>query len=196
MNTTKYKITLDENHVYAVDGLGHKPSVSQVLALYFPPSKFFTEEGRMKGTSRHKWFDALAQGLDIANDPDERIVAEVVGFRKFLSEVKPVYFFGEVALYDDCLEVCGKPDLYCEIQGRPSVVDYKPRNAQGRWVAQIAAYQCLLIANGFPVLDRYILRVLPGDYRLDQYKNPADLTCWRAFVQGFKALEAMKCRVK
>jgi len=190
---TKPTVTLDDNHIYRVDGIV-KPGVSQVLDLYFPPSPYYTEEGRDKGTARHKWYDFLARGNEPEQQPDERIAAEVAGFRKFLVEVKPRHIFGEVALHDPVLDVCGKPDLYCEIQGRLAVVDYKPANAQDRWRIQTAAYQGLLTANGHPVLDRYALRLLPGDYRLDAHKNRIDLACWRSFVAGYKALEAFNAQ--
>ena len=180
------EIKLDENHIYHVGNV-RKPSVSKVLDLYFPPTGFYSEEGRELGIASHSWFDFLARGCEPTEEPDERIADEVAAFRKFLAEVKPLFIFGEKILYDDVLGVCGKPDLYCEIQGRPSVIDYKPRNSNVRWIAQTAAYQCLIAANGFPVLDRYALRLLPGNYRLDQHKDKNDLSRWRAFVAGFKA---------
>lgn len=187
MNTETNRITLDENHVYTVAGKGRKVSVSKVLDLYFPPTPFYSDEGREKGTARHLWFAAIIQGLEIVSQPDERIAAEIEGFRKFVADVKPKYIFGEVPLYDDVSDVCGTPDLYCEIQGRPSVIDFKPKNKQERWKAQTAAYQSLLTANGHPCLDRYAVRVLPGDYRMEAHKDANDLLNWRRFVDGYKA---------
>ncbi len=180
------EIKLDEKHVYTVGGQ-RKPGVNEILNLYFPPCSFYSESGMQKGTARHSWYHALIQGLEIASDPDERIAGEVAGFRKFLAEVKPRYILGEVYLYDDALGFCGTPDLYCEIGGRFSCIDYKPANAQPRWKLQTAAYQTLLTANGHPVQDRYALRLLPGEYRLDAHKDAGDLSRWRAMVSGFQA---------
>ena len=177
-------VELSADHVYTVGGI-RKPGVNEILSLYFPPSNFYTEAGKQKGTARHSWYHALIQGLEIASEPDERIAAEIAGFRKFMAEVKPRYILGEASF--GAPGFCGTPDLYCELAGRLAVVDFKPANAQPRWKLQTAAYQTLLTANGHPVQDRYALRLLPGDYRLDAHKDAGDLPRWRAMVFGYAA---------
>lgn len=183
---TDMKIELDADHRYTVDGRP-VPSVSKILDLYFPPTPFYTEAGRDMGTARHEWFHAIVQGIELENEPDERIAAEVLGFRRFVDEVKPLYLVGEVPFYDKSLDVCGKPDLYCEIQGRPSVIDFKPPSRQARWKVQTAAYAVMLASNGLPVLDRYALRILPGNYRMDAHTDAGDLARWRAMGCAYQA---------
>lgn len=177
---------LDENHTYHV---GHRtpPGVNQVLDLYFTPCDYYTEEGRILGTARHQWFHALAQGLDLENEPDPRIAGAVGGFRKFMAEVRPGYMSGEVSYYDDALDVCGTPDLVCMISGRTSVVDYKPESRNKRTPLQLAAYRHMLLINGMPVMDRYELRLLDRDYRLDKCRDADDEKRWPIMVAAFHA---------
>ena len=166
--------------------------VTEVLNLFFPPSDFYTEAGRMKGTARHEWFHALIQGIEIENDPDERIAAEVASFRKFLDEVKPRYISGEVAYFDEALNVAGRPDLVAEIAGRLAVVDYKPAAKNKRTALQTAAYKRMLNLNGVAVLDRYELRLLDGSYRLDKHRNPDDEKRWPILAAAFHAVSHYK----
>ncbi len=179
-------ITLDKDHIYRVDG-AVKPSASSLLDLYFPPAPYYTEEGRDRGTARHEWYHVIAQGLEIENEPDDEIAAEVEGFRKFMREVRPGYIFGERKMFCPSLGFCGTPDLYCTIDGRPSLIDFKPANAADRWKLQTAAYAIMLAENGHPVLSRYALRLLPGDYRMDAHKDPGDLPRFRAMAAGYFA---------
>jgi hypothetical protein len=185
------EVKLNEGHNYTVDGK-HYPSVSKILNMYFEPCQFWTDTHRETGTARHQWYGMIAQGIEVENEPDERIAAEVEGFRKFISEVKPKYIFGEVPLFDDALKVCGMPDMYCEINGRLSVCDFKPKTASDRWRLQTAAYYAILSANGHPVLDRYALRVLPGEYRLDKHEERIDLVNWRLMAVAYHARRAYK----
>ena len=181
-------VTLDAvTHIYTVEGLGSPSSMSKVLDIYWPPSPFFTKEGADKGTSRHTWYQPIFQGLETENEPDPRIAAEVEGCRKFMREHRPEFILGEVPMYDKERCVCGTADLYCKMHGRLAVVDAKPKNKQKRWMAQTAGYKRMLIANGYPVLDRYALRLLPGTYRLDKHDDEMDLDNYDDMVRGFHA---------
>jgi hypothetical protein len=183
-------ITLDEkNHVYTIEDGRTPPSVTQVLNLYFPfPVQFMPTDAAEIGTIRHQWFHALAQGLEVENDPAPRISGEVAAFRRFMCEVKPVFISGEVPYYDEVLHVCGKPDLLAKIAGRLSVIDYKPATKNKRTIAQTAAYCVMLRRNWVNVLDRYALRLYDdGKYRLDAHKDDGDLRRWPALVAGYMA---------
>jgi hypothetical protein len=182
------KAILGENHVYHVGGRT-PPSVTSILDLYFPPSNFYTPVGAMMGTARHQWFHALAQGLELENEPDRRIAGAVLGFKKFLEEVKPVYVSGEISYHDPILDVCGTPDLVAEIAGRLAVIDYKPENKNKRTQMQTAAYALMLRRNNVPVVDRYELRLGDGYYRLDKHRNADDEKRWPILVAAFRAAE-------
>ncbi|MDE2099521.1 MAG: hypothetical protein KGL39_19875 [Patescibacteria group bacterium] len=179
------KITLDEHHIYKADGIIY-PSTNEILNLYFPPSEWYTEEGREKGTKRHKWYEAIAQGLELENEPDPRIAGAVAGFRKFWADAKPTYLFSEQPFVDP-IGVGGKPDLVCILNGRLSIVDYKPKNKNKRTPLQTAAYFHNLRANGHMILDRYELRLLDGDYRLEAHQDKNDIYRWLTMVSAYNA---------
>ena len=181
------KPTLDGSHTYHI-GDRTPPSVSQVLALYFPPSPFYTVEGRDLGTVRHQWFHALVQGREMENEPDPMILGAVVGFKRFLHEVHPVYVVGEESFYDPVLDVCGTPDLIAEVSGRLAVIDYKPPSKNPRTKLQTAAYALMLRSNRFPILDRYELRLDDGAYRLDKHRDIDDEKRWPMLVAAFRAV--------
>ncbi|HBT62586.1 MAG TPA: hypothetical protein DEB40_12665, partial [Elusimicrobia bacterium] len=177
-----------ENHVYRVDERT-VPSVSSILDLYFPPIQFYTEEGRMLGTARHEWFHAIIQGIELENEPDELIAGAVDGFRKFMSEVKPVYISGEKPYFDEVLGVCGTPDLVAEIGGVLSVCDFKPSAANKRTRLQLAAYFLMLQRNNINVVSRYELRLSnKGAYRLEEHKDYSDMKRWASLVAAYNAM--------
>ena len=165
------------------------PSVSDVLDLYFPfPVQFLPAGAAAKGTARHEWYSAIIRGLEIEGEPDPRIAGEIAAFRKFCSECKPIYKFGEVRYYDPLLGICGKPDFVGEIGGSLCVCDWKPQTKYKRTQAQVAGYFVLLRNNKVPVLDRYSLRLYDdGKYRMDPFKDDGDLIRWVALVNGYKA---------
>jgi len=164
------KITLDDNHIYHLEDGRTPPSVSAILDIFIPPSPFYTEEGRDNGRIRHEWYGHLIQGLP-ADEPEEKFVGAVNGFKKFLQEVKPVYLSGEIPYFHPTLNYCGQPDIVCEINKRLSVVDCKPKTKQKRTIAQTAGYFSLLHANGIKTLDRYELRMGNGIYRLELHPD-------------------------
>ena len=180
------KPTLDASHIYRLDGRA-RDSVSRVLDLFFPPTPFYTEEGRDLGTVRHLWFHALVRGQVMENEPDPRIGGAVIGFRKFMADVQPLYVTGEESFHDPVLDVCGTPDLVAEIGGRLAVVDYKPPTKNKRTLVQTAAYSLMLRANRFPILDRYELRLGNGIYRLDKHRDADDEKRWPVMVAAFRA---------
>ena len=185
-------IILDKDHVYHLPDGRTPPGVSRVLDLYFPPSGFYTEEGRVLGTSRHKWFHELVKGKIIKNEPDERIAGEVAAFRRFMYEVKPVYVSGEVPYHDPVLDVCGKPDLVAKISGRLGVIDFKPPTKNKRTIVQLAAYALMLRRNTIPVMDRFELRLGDGNYRLEKHEDPGDIKRWECMVPAWKAVQFYK----
>ena len=178
----------EETHTYILPDGRTPPGVNKVLDLYFPPCGFYTEDGQVIGKVRHQWFHALAQGIELENEPDPRIAGEISGFNRFMAEVKPVYVSGEIPYFDSVLGVCGKPDFVGLISKRLSCVDWKPQSKYKRTAAQVAGYTVMLRRNKIPILDRYALRLYDdGKYRLDQFKDDGDLTRWAALVNGYNA---------
>ena len=182
-------VTLDEKeHIYRLEDGRKPPSVTQILNLYFPfPVQFMPPDAADIGTIRHQWFHELAQGHELEDEPDQRISGSVSGFSRFMEEVKPIYVSGEVAYFDPVLGVCGKPDLVAEISGRLSVLDYKPAAKNKRTALQTAAYKLMLVRNGIQILDRFELRLLDGQYRLEKHEDGQDMARWPLLVFGFRA---------
>jgi hypothetical protein len=182
-------IELDDQHVYKVDGV-KRPGVSQVLDLYFPPSKFYTERGRIVGTARHLWYSFLSQGKEPDSDPAAEIAGEVAAFRMWLRDEKPEFLGGEELLFDKELGVCGKPDWYGVVRGRLATVDFKPVNKNKRTPLQTSAYRRML--DGLGVVDRYELRLDVGRYKFEQHTDDEDEDRWIALVYGWQAAQFYK----
>ena len=105
----------------------------------------------------------------------------------FCQEVKPRHVSSELPYFDPVLNVCGKPDLVAEISGRLSVIDFKPATRNKRTALQTAAYKLMLNRNGVPVLDRFELRLLDGQYRLEKHDDGHDMARWALIVFGYRA---------
>lgn len=150
------------------------PRVSDVLNLFFPPSPFIKDHHLELGTSRHMWYAEIARDAEIENKPHPAIADEVAMFRKFWAECKPVAKYIEEPFYSG-IGVRGTPDLVAEINGRLSVVDFKPWNKNKRTQIQTAFYKHILHTNKIMVMDRYELRIDKNSYRLEQHKDPEDL---------------------
>jgi hypothetical protein len=178
----------EETHTYILPDGRTPPGVNKVLDLYFPPCGFYTEDGKVIGKVRHQWFHALAQGIELENEPDPRIAGAVGGFKRFMEEMKPVYVSGEERYYDHLRGVCGTPDLVAEVKNRLAIIDYKPENRNKRTPVQTAAYMAMLLWNKVRVLDRYELRLHDdGTYRLRQHTDDDDLKRWAAMASGYHA---------
>lgn len=185
------EVIIDPNHRYWVGG-NLIPSVSNILDVFFPPSCFYTEEGRTNGHERHEWYSYLAQGIEPDFAPDEKISGAVKGFRKYLAEVKPEYVSGEIPYYHPILRFCGTPDSVSKISGQLAVVDYKPKAKNKRTIAQTAFYYLLLNANAIPVRTRYELRLYDGIYRLENHLDPQDMRRAEILVAAYHASQFYK----
>lgn len=180
-------VTLDkEKHLYMVDGVA-TPSVSDILNMYFPPSSYYTEEGREDGHYRHEWYAFLAKGGIAKEPPYTKIAPAVAGFEKFLVEVKPVYVSGEIPYFHPTLRYCGTPDAVMIMANRLAVVDYKPNAINKRTRVQTALYYPLLQVNKIPVLDRYELRCYDNIYRLEKHEDLQDIRRAEVMVAAFHA---------
>lgn len=185
-------IEIDKSaHRYTVDGRV-VPSVSDILAVYFPPSQYYTDEGRDNGKYRHEWYAELSQGYESYNEPYPDIVGAVNGFKKFMVEVKPEYVSGEIPYFHPLLNYCGTPDVLFKMFGRLCVVDYKPKTKIKRTMVQTALYFSMLRANKIPVQDRYELRCYDGLYRLEKHDDIQDIRRAEMMVAGYHAAQFFK----
>ena len=180
-----------KNHIYTVDGIV-TPSVSDVLDVFFPPTPFYTEEGRDDGDFRHQWYAFLSQGNKPENAPGSRIADAIDGFKKFMADVKPEYVSGEISYSHPILKYCGTPDVVFKLNSRLAVVDYKPKTKNKRTQLQVALYFSLLRANNIMVQDRYELRCYDGIYRLDNHTNAEDMRRAEIMVAAFHAAQFYK----
>lgn len=186
------EISIDkETHIYKVDNI-IRPSVSDILGIYFEPCPFWDEPGRTNGKIRHEWYNHLAQGKQADYEPDERISGAVKGFEKFMADVKPEYVSGEVAYYHPALQYCGTPDMVCRLAGRLALVDFKPKSKAKRTRVQTALYYSMLRANGIMVLDRYELRLYDGLYRLDRHEDVNDVRRAETMAAAYTAAQFYK----
>lgn len=185
------EIKLSESHIYTVDGYV-TPSVSDILDVYFPPTPFYTEQGREDGTFRHEWYAFLAQGGTAAKPPYPKIEPSIASFKKFMAEVQPEYIFGERPCFHPVLRYCGTPDVVFKINARLALVDYKPKTRNRRTMLQTALYYLMLRANGVMVEDRYELRLYDGIYRLEKHTDAADMRRAEIMVSAFNAAKFYK----
>jgi len=187
-------MTVDLNkktHIYTVDGIV-MPSVSTILDVYFPPSAFYTEQGRDNGHYRHEWYSELAQGFEATNEPYAEIAPAVDGFKKFMAEVKPEYVSGEIPYFHPVLNYCGTPDVVFKINNRLAVCDFKPKNKTKRTRLQTALYYMMLRVNGVMVVDRYELRCYDGVYRLEAHNDTQDMRRAEMMVAAYASAQFYK----
>lgn len=170
------------SHIYKVDGR-RVINVTTALSLGgFPPSAYYTDEGRIRGEAVH---DAVF--LDIDNDlhigPEglhPLIRGYVEGWFKFRREArfKPIRDLCEVPMYNRDYGYVGKPDVVCFLNGRPAVIDIKTgMSSTARYqIAGYAQFPRVLAEFGFKEPRRFDLRLTPtGDYRLTPHTDPNDL---------------------
>jgi len=170
----------EENHVGRLDGQLVKSTTTILKEEGFVDTTWFTEYGRQKGSHAHK-----AILLDYENDLDESTVDEAIkgrleAARKFRKETGLEILEMETRYFHPVWMYTGKPDLICKLFGKLAVVDYKPWTIQW-WVKyQLAAYALMLSESPFA---RFALRLGDdGRYRLEQYKDRADLNHWIAIA--------------
>ena len=185
------KVEISADHIYRVDGV-ITPSVSDILNVFFPPSGFYTVEGRENGHARHEWYAFLAQGFEPKDPPDEKIAPAIDGFQKFMAEIKPEYVSGEVPYHHPTLHFCGTPDAVMKIGGKLAVVDFKPKTKNNRTRLQTALYYLMLRTNGVMVEDRFELRLYDGLYRLEKHGDAQDMRRAELMVAAFQASQFYK----
>lgn len=94
--------------------------------------------------------------------PNQRTLAEIAA-KKFFEWEKKVEFKvikSELQLVSEKHYFGGTCDIYCELNGKKTLIDIKTSKATySEHFTQCAAYKLLLEENGYPVEDARILRI-------------------------------------
>lgn len=151
-----------------ITGLLNKPYLikwANNLGLDGIDSSKYVDEAAAVGTLAHALIQANLTGEHLDTSvfsPVQVDLAEnsVLSFYEWKSRhsVKPIIC--EVPMVSDKLGYGGTVDCYCELDGKPVLLDFKTGKAiYEEYFVQTSAYRELLIENGYPVEEVKILRV-------------------------------------
>ena len=185
---TKESVYDEKTHIHFSDSKSI-PSVTEVLALFFPPSKFYTESGKDKGTNLHLCCQYLAEKDLDWDTVSQEIIPQARSYERFLKEsgFKPTIL--ETPFFDKTIWVCGKPDQIGELGGRLSVIDIKRGSKLQTHKLQTAAYKMILTHNDIPVMDRYALYLSDDKYRIEKHSEQADENSFRTLLSAFHTIK-------
>lgn len=173
-----HEITLDEKHIYRVDGI-ITPGVHEILEA----------TGLVKPYLGDPWYGGRGTAIHTAcellerDDLDESLVnPEIAGFvdayRLFLADAPLKGWTNvEVRLFDPIYQFCGTPDRFLPL------CDIKSGDME---TLQLAAYGQLLRVNGFyPGREAFFVKLLEnGKYKLYPYKfNTGDTNIFLSACQ-------------
>ncbi len=171
----------EARHWYTYDGL---PLVSVTTVLRemgivvmspdIPPHVL--EFARQRGKAVHKAIEHHHGGtLDLAT-VDPRFTGYLDGYLSFLSQsgFQPAGF--EKSLAHARLGFAGRPDVWGDLNGVPTVIDVKVTASVKPEVGiQLAAYRLLLTENGVPTTNRAVVQLIKdGSWKLHPMKDPGD----------------------
>lgn len=110
------------------------------------------------------------------------------GWKKFLNDLNPKFKAIEIPLMSKVWGFAGTPDRVYKVS-RDGILDIKTGEPVPVTDLQTAAYQILAEENlKVNIKERITIKLLPGDYRLIQHKNPNDINT----VKGLLALYRWK----
>lgn len=156
------------------------PSVTEVLRPFID-DRFFTEEGRERGSAVHDAIHAYLTG-EYALPLPEWWQAYFDSFKTWAEDFQPKPIMCETRLIDPKLKYCGMFDTLAVVEKTGEglgIVDWKTGQAKTKLhQIQIAAYRNLLKVNGIETQFAGILRLrefggmaiydqCPSDYRAD-----------------------------
>lgn len=170
----------------------------------------YVDELATIGTLAHEIIEEHCGGKKVDYDDytkKQRDCAEnaVVKFFNWEEQQKSFKVLGiEKVLVSEQYQFGGTCDLYCDLNGKKTLIDLKTCKAvygttDEKWM-QVRAYKQLLIENGFPVDDVRIVRVGRDEsegFEDLQIPNPNDIQ-WKRFVccRNLYALNAELRRFK
>lgn len=163
----------ETDHTYTVDG-NPVPSITQLVAplgVDFDDMDELTERmvdgAADRGTTMHAY---LAHRLSGGEPEDFELPDQYMDYAEsvelFLSEHTITPWLIEEPL--GCADYAGTPDLVCDFDGKPSILDYKfvSTIAKTKVGAQLQGYMRLCAANHLFVDNLYAVQFLRDGYRL------------------------------
>lgn len=157
------------------------PGVTTVLAVLAKPALIpWANKLGLQGIEVGKYVDNLADagtlahafcesdftghGVDIQDYTPNQVTLAKNAFKKFLEWKGKQSTFkvlkAELQLVSEEHMFGGTADLYCELNGKKTLIDIKTCKAvYSEHFTQVAAYKILLEENGYPVEDAKILRI-------------------------------------
>lgn len=175
------------NHIYTYNGK-RIPSVSQILLDEgFIDNKFFTEEGRNRGSDVHTIIKHHCMGAHCMMKPS--LAPYFSAFQNFEKDCdwKPEIIETMMA----CELYAGTPDQIGYFEGDLSVLDIKSGSISAATGLQLSGYEKLYNLNynvdynttRYKPLKRFALQLKDtGRYVLTQYKDRGDRHIWDSAV--------------
>jgi hypothetical protein len=189
---TAPEVRLDENHIYWRGSI-RTAGVSEILRPHFPPSPYYTAEGRAEGQALHKACALRNEGpLDWAYL--ERVwpaplVMRARAVDRFYTETGFHAEAIEQIVYDPTLDYAGTLDACGPLLGRYTVVDWKRGGPLPQQKLQTAAYKRAGVSCGLPIEARCTVHLNEdGKYRLVWHEDAGDEKRWAVIVQAHHAL--------
>lgn len=168
-----------------------RPSVTQIIALAHD-FRFVSDDVLEAAQERGSYAHSLCEYDDMGDlDDDEERDGEhwgyLIGWRKFMADMRPNWSFIERPFYSDGLGVATTPDRGGILEAINTtqrwIVEIKTSQAPHKaWGLQTAAQRHIVAENDpmFSLARRASVRLSPdGTYKFDEWKNPLDM---KAFI--------------
>jgi len=178
----------ETEHQYFVDGVRF-PCVTDILKeggfVDFSNVRESTLEASRKfGQAVHKmteYFDLGTLDIDIL---DPNLLPYLEGWKKFLKDYGLSFGPEEIEqhLYSKIWHFAGTPDRF----HKGLLIDLKSGLMYPSAELQTAGYQVLVEENIGKIRQRLGVQVIPGDYKISEYKNISDRSVFLGAVSGYQ----------
>jgi len=203
---TIYKNKADEivPGVTTVLGILNKPALvkwANNLGLQGIDSTKYVSDLASIGTLTHSMIEGhlMASPPDLSEYSPDEITKAKVAFEKYLKwekeqKLEPILI--EKLLVSELFQFGGQIDLYAKLNGKRCLIDFKTcKTIYPEHMYQLAAYQSLLIENGFAVNSALILRVGRDESEGFEVKEAGDLQKdWQIFEHALEIYKLKKER--
>lgn len=178
-----------ETHQYFDESGREYPSVTKILKHFgMTPDydKFGNDTSRDFGTVVHRVCELFDRGAIDQYQYDPVVEPWLNGYRKFISEFKPVWKIIEAPMASLVFGFAGTPDRVMSLKGRISILDLKTGMPDASHELQTAGYS-QLFEESFKerVRQRWSLYLMPDDFRLVEHKNRSDRSVFIGLAQAF-----------
>jgi hypothetical protein len=185
-----------ETHSYTLNGK-HLGGFTEIFkSLGFIDTKFYTDEGRDRGTAVHLLCQRLDEGYEIDESKidDAKTLGRFQAYKRFLEETgfKPTQI--EVPVYDKKLMVACTPDRVGVMAESEVIIDLKG-GAKQKWHGYQTAFQSMCLRNGAyeGIVKRYALYLKDnGKYKLEPHDDDSDFEVAQAAAIIYRALRKNK----